>query len=544
MPHPKRRRRSPGAAENVQARPLQKPGIRALLRSCIDSPSNPTEVTVEALSSNWKQLKAAVDSGAIDFGGNIDQKRLFDVMCEVARDGIPSADLLVTVLENEPGPTEELKDVQAERRVWTRSNFAFALNQEAAYCKRIRFAALLKEAATLPEDAAFELMASRRADFRDTTAALPTKDDPLAGLTALGPLAVRGRERILALAAKPIHYIWNRIAERGSTVVLGASPGGGKTSLLFWIIAARCNVGEPVPVLGQLVTPAPEDRFVVVIEEEHQDESTARLLVRACQRAAIDDAALERVIYVSRKGVTIGSPAWDDVGKIIAAGLVSDVVLDTLARVGPGDSNDEQAQVAVFNAINKAIESAPSADAKPTFWVAAHVRKTGEGLPTIQDISGSTQRAGAVDVVITMAAKRVDGGNVDSVRVGFPKVREQDAEDALGIVEFRQTKAAYEIVGTPGTTNGGGEGGTLKDRVIVELASGPLTANQLSTRTTRSNADIQEVITALFAEKRLRTVMLPVRGKDRKHFELVAETPATSSIPSPEDVDYIMGAAQ
>lgn len=185
------------------------------------------------------------------------------------------------------------------------------------------------------------------------------------------------------------------------------------------------------------------------------------------------------MIFVSRKGVTIGSPVWDDVVKMIAAGLVSDVVLDTLARVGPGDANDEQAQVAVFNAINKAIESASSADAKPTFWIAAHVRKSGEGLPTIQDISGSTQRAGAADVVIAMAPKRVDGGNVDSVRVAFLKRREQDAEDALGIVEFRQTRTAYEIIGTSGGASAGSEA-DLKERVVAELAREPLTANQLS----------------------------------------------------------------
>jgi hypothetical protein len=188
---------------------------------------------------------------------------------------------------------------------------------------------------------------------------------------------------------------------------------------------------------------------------------------------------------------------------MIAAGLVSDIILDTLARVGLGDANEERAQVEVFNAINAAIEAAPTPETRPIVWVAAHVRKSGEGLPSIDDISGSTQRAGAADVIITSCAYRDEGGNVSHVKVGFPKWREKNAEDRLDPVAFEQSRSSYRLLDAPEPSTK-----PLPDLIVDLLARErrSMSRNKIATCLGRNKADVGVALKTLKGEKPTRVL--------------------------------------
>jgi hypothetical protein len=94
-------------------------------------------------------------------------------------------------------------------------------------------------------------------------------------------------------------------------------------------------------LLGRSVS-APHGQLLVIVEAEHSEPSAARKLI-ASLRLRIDDAALEgnRVITIARKAITLRSAAWQDISGS-SLGLVSDLIVDTLARFAPADANDEK----------------------------------------------------------------------------------------------------------------------------------------------------------------------------------------------------------
>ncbi|MGH7434554.1 MAG: AAA family ATPase [Polyangiaceae bacterium] len=341
--------------------------------------------------------------------------------------------------------------------------------------------------------------------------ARPTADEPLLGLAHLAKVAVIGRERIVELASRRVVYVWQDIAILGIVVVVAGGPGSGKTTLLFLIIAARLNRGCPVLVLGRTVTPAPTGTYVVVIEAEHSDSSAARKLVQSCRLLGVDEAALDRVILVARRSVRIGSPEWVDVETLISAGLVSDVLLDTLARVAPADANSEQEQVAIFDRIAKAIECAPSAETRPVVWVAAHTRK-GEAV-RLDDVSGSAQRTGQADTVILVNAEKRDGRVVSS-KVVFDKLRE-DPETWPAPVEYTVARDRVVSVGTPTE-----DSRPLEQRILERLALGPQTKNGLRQALGRNANDLESAVTNLFGEKAISATTVRVRGHARRAFVL------------------------
>jgi hypothetical protein len=339
----------------------------------------------------------------------------------------------------------------------------------------------------------------------------PTSDDPLRGLERLRKVAVVGAKTIRELANAPVLYIWEDIAIAGIIVVLAGKVGCGKTTLLFWILVARMNTGEPVKVLDRTVTPAPAGMFVVLIEGEHSERSASRKLVKMATVAGIVDvdAALERVIVVARKSVRIGSPEWQNVETLIAAGLVSDIALDTLARVAPADANSESEQVAIFDRVATAIDRAPSEETKPVCWVAAHQRKGEED--DLDSISGSHQRPGQADTVLIVRAERRDG-RVLSSTVIFPKLREEP-DLYPGPIEYTVSKDSVIVIGASDDDDR-----PLEERIEEQLTLGPQTANRLATRLGRNDKDIQTAISALFAAHRITTTTVKVRGKPCRAF--------------------------
>lgn len=338
----------------------------------------------------------------------------------------------------------------------------------------------------------------------------PSVTDPLRGLVHLSKLAIVGRDKIVALSEKPIVWLWDNIASAGLTILMAAQPSSGKTTLLFLLIAARLNTGEPISVLGHEVTPAPDGKWIVVIEAEHSDESASRVLRKSFKQQGLDEEALDRVILVARGGVRLGDSAWQDVVTLIRAGLVSDVVLDTLARVSPGgDSNKEEDQVNVFDTIAKTIESAPTPEDRPTFWVATHLRKVDGQVPTLNDVSGSTQRAGQADVVLLMGASR-EGSKVKSVTCAFGKVRERDPEDWPDPVEYVVKRDGIELIALPEKDER-----PLTEQIATRLELGlPLTKHALRTKLNRSAQDVENALTELFKARRVEKTSIRSRGKE------------------------------
>src|SRR5882762_8966311 len=109
----------------------------------------------------------------------------------------------------------------------------------------------------------------------------PTAADPLRGLTHLGPLAVHGAQRIRELAAQPVNWTWQDYMVAATIMVLAGPSSEGKTTLLFLILLARATLGPPIEICGRPIKPAPPGSFIVLIEAEHGDLSTARKLVKS-----------------------------------------------------------------------------------------------------------------------------------------------------------------------------------------------------------------------------------------------------------------------
>jgi hypothetical protein len=348
--------------------------------------------------------------------------------------------------------------------------------------------------------------------------ATPTAADPLAGLAHLPAVALVGRERILVRAAEPVAYAWKDIAVLATIILLAGGPSGGKTTLLFLVLVARANVDAPISVLGRTVYPAPLGRWIVLIEGEHGEGSAARKLVRTCALLGVSDAALDRIIIVARKAVRIGSPEWADVLRMIAAGIVSDIALDTVARCAPADANDEREQVAIFEQIAAAIDTAPTEATKPIVWCVGHTRK-GPG-DSLDDVSGSIQRTGQADSVLLVKGEK-QGGRTVSSTVTFAKLREEPDEYPEPVTfaiiatldgkrELR-TSTVEPIDGRP-----------LEERILLALALGPRSKNALSKTLKRSDADIDGALTNLFSARAIKTTPLRVNGRDFKGFELAS----------------------
>jgi hypothetical protein len=340
----------------------------------------------------------------------------------------------------------------------------------------------------------------------------PTAAEPLRGLEQLAAVAIIGRSNVLELATRPVVYLWRDIAIAGIIVVIAGGPGSGKTTLLFLILVARLNLDAPVNVLGREVSPAPPGRFVVLIEAEHGAASAARKLSRSCRLLGVDDMCLDRVILVARKSVRIGSVEWGQVGRMVAAGLVSDIAIDTLARVAPADANSESEQVNIFDQIAQTIDLAPE-HAKPVAWVVAHTRKS-ESLD-LSDVSGSVQRTGQADTVLLVQAERRDGKVVSS-KVTFPKLREEP-DEYPGPTEYSITGNTLNGMDAPPAV----DDRPLETRILERLQLGPQLKTKLREMLGRSAADMEPAISNLFQSRAIRTTEVTVRGKLLKAFELV-----------------------
>lgn len=343
----------------------------------------------------------------------------------------------------------------------------------------------------------------------------PTKDDPFRGLGHLPAIALFGRERILKLAATPVEYLWKDIAVAGTVILIAGPPSEGKTTLLFLVLAVRLSLGgKAVKLLERDLNPANPSQFIVLIEGEHSESSTSRKLQKSLQIMGVDDAGLRRIIVVARKAVLVGSPEWLDVELMIGAGLVSDIGIDTLARVAPAEANDETQQVAIFNRLAQAIERAPDGLDRPTIWAIAHTRKNGkDGKDAgLGEVSGSVQRVGQSDTVLIVRGEKVEGQTV-STTVKFEKLRE-DPDDYPKPVTYSIVKGPDGIPCIQGQVKR--DERPLEERVLDLLRLEPRTKNWLATKLCRSKSDIEVVVTNLFDARAVTTVEVTISGRPYK----------------------------
>jgi hypothetical protein len=304
----------------------------------------------------------------------------------------------------------------------------------------------------------------------------PSPSAPLQGLRHIGPLALVGASEIRKLARVPIDWVWKDYVVSSTIGILSGPSSEGKTTLLFLLLLARATVGPPLEICGRAVTPAPLGRFVVLVEAEHGDASTARKLVKSADLLGLGDDALDRIISVSRKAVLLGSDEWRDIERMIAAGIVSDVAIDSLARVGTGDANAEKDQVANFQIIADALEKAP-AGAQPAVWVIAHSRK---GVAeTLDDVGGSMQRVAQADSVILVNGQRDANGKIVASSIKLSKAREEPVDyPEVVTLEIKAGKLVWST-GKPRDKSKHTDVQLTKVRAWVE-ADGSLVASHVS----------------------------------------------------------------
>lgn len=339
----------------------------------------------------------------------------------------------------------------------------------------------------------------------------------LDAVPALAKVAITGADRIREIAKRPVTYLWQDIAIAGIIVLLAGGPGEGKTTLLFLILAARMNLAGATTLLGRHIEPAPAGKYVVVLEGEHAEGSTSRKLVRSFALLGLDDQGLDRAILVARKAVRLGSPEWLDIVKLVAAGQVSDIAIDTVARVAPADADNERDQVAIFDSVAQAIEAAPDGTDKPVVWAVAHTRKNAQ-TGDLADVSGSAQRTGQADTVLMVKGERMDGRTVAS-KVTFAKLREEPDEYPLPIT-FSINDG--QVVTSEQRDD---DDRPLEVRITEQLHMGPKTKNALAKNLNRSDKDVDDSLSALFSARAIRTTTLNVRGRSCKAFALRQDGP-------------------
>jgi len=336
--------------------------------------------------------------------------------------------------------------------------------------------------------------------------ACSSADLALNGLKNLEALAVVGAARFRKQAATPVDWTWRDFIVRGTTVVLAGPSSEGKTTLLFLALLARATTGAPIVLCGREVKPAPVGQYIVLIEAEHGELSTARKLVKSAGVLGLGDEALDRIIGVSRKDMRLGSDAWRDVERLIARGAVSDLAIDTLARFNDGDANAEKAQVETFEALAKAIERAPSPETQPTVWVVAHTRKG--AAASLDDVSGSSQRVAQADTVLMVNAERDGNNRVIASTVSLLKAREEPED-------WPEPHTLAIVDGV--LASGGRDGGTplpsdlsaLQKRVIefVRKQKEPRALNYIAKALARSGTDTRDALEALAERGLVREVL-------------------------------------
>jgi hypothetical protein len=333
---------------------------------------------------------------------------------------------------------------------------------------------------------------------------LPPKDLQ-AVLKQFREIAVTGNE-IDEAAEEPVDWVWEPYVASGSICLIGGNTTGGKTTFAFLLLAARCSP-RPIDFLEHTLTPAPPSRYIVIIEPEHSRGSAARKLLRSARLLDLDPELVSRRILLVAGGssLNVGDARWRQLCELIAGGLVSDVLLDTIASTTIEEANDEQEQAKLFTKLRLAIDSAPSSAPPPMIWALAHKRKgksDDEELDATA-ISGSLQRAAQSNTILMIRSNRRDH-RIVSATVFFAKTK----EDPIGGFSDTDLIPKTYIVSHNRfqLQNPKKADKPLIDRITDLLASAPdgLSANAISTALKRSFKDVKTALDQLLKTKKVR----------------------------------------
>ena len=301
---------------------------------------------------------------------------------------------------------------------------------------------------------------------------------------------------------------------------------GGKTSFIFLMLTARGSE-TPIRLLGHVVTPAPAGRYIVVVEPEHSKGSAARKFKKSAKILGVDCASLfKRLIIVSgSESLLVGDSRWKQLCQLIAAGLVSDILLDTIASTTKEIGNDEQAQSALFHKLRHAIEDAPEGVPLPVVWPLTHNKKAGkdEDEIDIAFVSGSLQRAAQSNTIMMLRTNRKDHRIVSST-VFFLKMKE---EPIGGFKDGDEKPKTFSITQDRLQLLGKNVVGSLKDVIYEMLCLTPegLSMSSLRARVDRNKADIRAALDALIKSKK---VVEETRGGDEGGDEGGTNVPAVT----------------
>jgi hypothetical protein len=359
---------------------------------------------------------------------------------------------------------------------------------------------------------------------------------PIASFTIeeLKATGISGAAAINALAAEPVPWLWRPFVVSGTIVLLAGSSFGGKTTLLFLLVLARAGAVD-VDFLGHPLQAAPPGQYVIFIEGEQSEKAAARKCARCArilQRHLPGFVIPDRLIILAREQIKVGTMPWKRITTLVEQGLVSDIILDTIAATTNEKANDEQSQAGLFQKFVKVIRSSPPT--RPTtLWVAAHIRKPGNqrgtGLPpsdiTIHEVGGSVQRVAQSDSVLMVESFTKDG-RVTHAKVSFSKLKEDppDDEDVRPITYKATPKDGLVVVkkATPAPT-GGRSKAVDKLSVLAFFAStkGEHSSNQVVAAIGGGRLEIRAYIDELIAEKQLAMRVGELMGNKTKLYRKV-----------------------
>jgi AAA domain len=259
---------------------------------------------------------------------------------------------------------------------------------------------------------------------------VPPPEDPQALLKKFLEIGITSKE-IEKAADEPIDWVWSPYVTSGSICLVAGNTSGGKTSFIFLLLTARL-ADDPIEFLGHHVATTPKEQYVIVVEPEHSKGSSARKFRKSAKILGLDpNRIFDRLIIVSgSNALLVGDGRWKQLCGLIAAGLVSDVLLDTIASTTTQKGSDEQAQSELFAMLRSAIEHRPDGVSPPVIWPLTHTRKVGQDGEEEIDlaaVSGSLQRAAQSNTVLMLRSNRKDY-RIVSATVFFLKTKEEPPE--------------------------------------------------------------------------------------------------------------------
>ncbi len=326
-----------------------------------------------------------------------------------------------------------------------------------------------------------------------------------AGSPELAKIVLCGAEEIVAAAQVPPAWAWQGVANEGGITMLAGPPSGGKTTLACCLLLLRASI-EGGMLLGRYVRSMRPGRIAVLVEAEHSGSSISRKLVRTCQLLGLPHSTLDRIAIIARKGVEYGDMRWVELEALFKANVVSDVMIDTLARVAPLDANDERVQTSLFAAMGALLESASRESA---LWLVAHTRKPTktDEEPTIADVSGATARTGQCDSVALILSNKQSGKSVSST-IHWPKIRE--AEEHVAPTTYAIARGEIEILEThPAEPKNRTKVAPVNDQeleaaiVVADREQPGLSANKLAREVKGKHERVMAVIGTLRTEGRI-----------------------------------------